>query len=354
MGNKPEIDVSEDLVKLSFFSDLGKAVVSANSMDQVVHRLMEKIGEIFTPFNWSLLLRDRKSGNLYFKIAVGECAEKLKNVCLTGGEGIAGWIMENGNPVICSDARLDPRFSARIDEITGFKTKSIIGVPLKTGEKILGVIEIVNAMDKAPFTPFDLQLLQTLADFAAIALEKIFLQEKLRKAAEIDFLSGAYNRRYFEQALSGEIERCIRYGNDLSLLLIDIDRFKSVNDLYGHQAGDRVIKELASILKKCVRRMDTVARLGGDEFAVLLPHTGKQSAVRVRERILEAVAKNPLNTTDLRFEVSIGLHTASSGKASDLLVFADRDLYREKSAKKDENAVLREQLRELMEDEHEG
>ncbi|MBN1223308.1 MAG: sensor domain-containing diguanylate cyclase [Candidatus Aminicenantes bacterium] len=352
METKLAAETSEERVKLSFFSDLVKAIVSANTIDQVIQRLMEKIGDIFTPSNWSLLLRDRKSGELYFEIVVGESAEKLKDIRLDKEEGIAGWIMANGQPVICSDARHDSRFSKRIDEITGFRTKSIIGVPLKTGSRILGVIEIINALDKSPFTPFDLQLLRTIADFAAIALENIFLQEKLRKNAEIDFLSDVFNRRYFAKAVNKEIERCGRYGHSLSLLLIDIDRFKEINDLYGHQAGDSVIKNLAVLLKKNVRRVDIVARLGGDEFAVLMPQTGRQSAEHVRTRILNAVEKNMQKKSRPPFAVSIGLHTTDSGKASELLLLTDRDLYREKSGKKEERGDLSEHIHALMEEDN--
>ena len=208
--------------------------------------------------------------------------------------------------------------------------KSVIGVPLKTGEKSIGVIELVNKSNGKPFTALELRLLSTIADFAAIAIERQFSILALKKISRTDYLTGVMNRRSFDRVLTLEAERCKRHSMVLSLLIIDIDNFKRINDQYGHPAGDRTLRNCAEILISSVRRIDTVARYGGDEFAVLMPNTGRNEAEVVRNRILQAVAARNSDKREIPLELTTGLHCAGPEGLGDIIGESDPDTYRNK------------------------
>ncbi|MEW5818530.1 MAG: sensor domain-containing diguanylate cyclase, partial [Spirochaetota bacterium] len=320
-------------VHLSFFTEIGKAIVSAKNIKEILSQVMDKVGTIFAPLNWSLLLHDHKTNELVFQVAVGVAADKLRSVRIPTDLGISGWIFNTGQSVIIEDVDKDKRFSRHIDAMTGFKTKSIIGVPLKTGNRVLGIIELVNKLDGGIFTPFELKLLSSIADFAAIAIERAFYIQAIHKLSRIDHLTGVLNRRAMDMILSQEIERCQRYQTELSILMIDINDFKRINDKYGHLVGDDVLVECARIIQRNIRKIDYVARYGGDEFAVIMPNTPRLPAEKVKERILADLEKTVKKGNCPPFGVSIGLQTSGPDGVCDLLNKTDVDLYRQKAGR---------------------
>ena len=176
-------DNIDDLVKLSFFADIGKSILEATTIEQTLRVVMERIGAIFAPLNWSLFLRDARTGALRFAVVTGSGADQLRGKSIPRGKGVAGWIAENGQSVIIEDVSRDARFDPSMDQITGFTTRSIIGVPLRTRKGVFGVIELVNKLDGRAFTPLELMVLTTIADFAAIAVEKAYYFRALRRIA---------------------------------------------------------------------------------------------------------------------------------------------------------------------------
>jgi len=339
---------TQDLVNLSFFVDIGKAIVSAKSIKDILDQVMKHVGKIFAPRNWSLLLTDPKTKELVFKIVVGEVADSLQGMRISSDDGISGWIYHSGQAVVIEDVTKDNRFSNKIDKITHFKTESIIGVPLKSGEKVLGIIELINKLSGEPFTPFDLNILSTIADFTAIAIERAFYLRAIEKLSRTDHLTGVLNRRSFDFIMNNETERCKRHGGMLSVLLIDINSFKQINDNFGHLSGDLVLKTCAGIIKENTRKIDYTARFGGDEFAVIMPHTDEPEAEHVKERIISAVTEYD-HPNIPKFSVSIGRQTAGSDGVVDLLYETDKELYREKEGK--ERIRVDEYLLEFIDDE---
>lgn len=332
METKARHDTS-DLIHLSYFTDLGKAIVRSNTIRELLGSVMEHVGSVFAPRNWSLLLVDSRKKELVFSLVIGKASETLKGMRIPIDEGVAGWIVRTGQSVIVEDVNKDPRFNSTIDRVTNFKTESIIGVPLKSKNRIFGVIELINKIDGEPFTPFDLQVLSTLADFTAIAIEKIFYINTMKKISREDYLTGSLNRRSMDIILQREVERCRRYKTNLSVLLVDIDDFKGINDSHGHLEGDEVLCCCARILKDCVRKIDYIIRYGGDEFAVIMPDTARESAEKARKRIYDAVERNTREGKGIPFSVSIGLHSSASSSLTELLHLSDQDLYKEKEAK---------------------
>lgn len=333
MKDPKEFESLDDFVKLSFFADIGLGLSAAKTIQEAMNQVMEKIGEIFAPLNWSLLLKDDETGELVFKIVVGPSSDKLMGKRIPKGEGIAGWIAKSGQAALVEDVRQDSRFSKNYDKLTGFRTESIIGVPLKVSDKVIGVLELINRLNHQPFSPADLKLLTTIASYAALAIEKVYYLSALKNLAYIDPLTGVFNRRSFERQLQEDIDRSKRYGYDLSLLLIDVDKFKSINDRFGHSAGDHVLQTLAAVLKRSVRKTDIVARIGGDEFVILLPHTKLDKAENARQRILKELAKENRGKESPRFMITIGLKSGSFQGMSDLIFESDVDLFRQKKLK---------------------
>ncbi len=339
---------TSDLIHLSYFTEIGTAIVSSRSIREVLERVMEHVGKIFAPRNWSLLLVDQKKRELVFTVVVGKAADKLRGRRVSMDEGISGWIARTGETLIIEDARKDSRFSAKLDDVTGFVTESIIGVPLRSGKKIFGVIELINKINGEPFTPFDLQVLSTIADFAAVAIEKVFYINAIRRISREDALTGLLNRRSLDFVLERETERSRRYKTSTSVLLVDIDDFKKINDTYGHLTGDEVLKHCADILKRSVRKIDYVIRFGGDEFVVIMPDTTREQGELARKRILETLARENSAPDACRFSVSIGLHTGESADLYDILNLTDRDLYQQKGAK--EPLKMDEHLLDYLDD----
>ncbi len=329
---------AEELVRLSFFVEISKSIASCTTLDETLHEVMNQIGSIFAPLNWSLFLVDQKTGDLVFTVVEGKAASKLRGKTVKKGQGIAGWIAEQGLPLIVEDTDRDHRFDRSFDEETAFKTKSIIGVPLVSRGKVFGVIELINKLEGTCFTPMELKLLATIADFAAIAIEKVYYYESIKELLNLDHLTGVYNRRYLQFYLTKEIERIKRDSSSLSLLFIDIDDFKHINDTYGHVTGDAVLKLVADVLVKTARSADLVFRYGGDEFIVLLPKTTAAQAEKLKIRITAILNRNSSVITE-PIRLSIGFYEAKGESYTNLLHFVDQEMYLQKLFKKEKRSM---------------
>jgi len=323
----------DDLVKLSFFTEIGKAITSAKTVNETMQAVMDQIGKVFAPTYWSLLLRSSKTGELKFAVVVGSGVESLKGKKLPRGKGIAGWISENGQSVIVEDVSRDNRFDPEMDNETNFSTKSIIGVPLKSRNKVFGVIELINKIDGTNFTSYELTLLQAIADYAAIAIEKNYYLKALKHVASVDSLTGLYNRRTFYRFFEKEIVRAKRNASTFCLIMLDIDKFKQINDNLGHEAGDRVLLTIADILKKVTRSSDMVCRFGGDEFLILLPNSDASDAEVLKGRIESELGQHN-QQSKVPISLSYGIHTASSKNAESAINFVDQQMYKQKNSKR--------------------
>jgi GGDEF domain-containing protein/putative methionine-R-sulfoxide reductase with GAF domain len=287
MSEATGTQLSRHSQELTIFHDVAKALTSSLDLDSILQTIMEKMAEYFRPDTWSLLMVDDEHSELYFAIAVGPAAEALKNVRLKVGEGIAGWVAKHGEQLVVPDVAADPRFAKRIDESTQWETQSIICVPLRSKLSVLGVIQLVN-VDMSQFSEQELFFLQSLCDYAAIAIENARWVERIQELTITDDCTGLYNARHLYKTLDTEVYRSSRFGYEFSVLFIDLDHFKTVNDTHGHLIGSKLLAEIGYLVKAQLRLIDFAFRYGGDEFVVLLPQTSKDQALVVAKRLRDA------------------------------------------------------------------
>lgn len=322
--------------ELRAFNEIGKVLTSTLDIHEVLQRIMEKIREILRPSHWSLLLLEPETDSLVFEVALGPGAKALEGRRIPQGEGIAGWVASRGEPLLVADVRGDPRFSSRFDRKTLFTTRSILAVPLRFGEKILGVIELVKGPDHAPFREEDLRTLGTIADYAAIGLENARNFRRVQELTILDEHTGLFNARHLQKVLDAEVARSRRFRHALSVIFFDLDRFKAVNDTYGHQVGTAILRSIGDVLLRTLRSVDVPTRYGGDEFVCVLPETGKDQAIACARRIQEAIRAHALEVGEHRVRVDASFGIAAfpddAETAKDLLRSADMAMYRIKQA----------------------
>jgi len=325
--------------ELTIFHDVAKALTSSLDLDSILQTIMEKMAEYFRPDAWSLLMVDEQRDERYFAIAVGDKAEVLKNARLKVGEGIAGWVAKHGEQAIVPDVESDPRFAKRIDETTQWETRSIICFPLRSKLRVLGVIQLVN-VDLSQFNEQEVFFLQALCDYAAISIENARWVEKIQELTITDDCTGLYNARHLYKTLEAEVYRSSRFGYEFSVLFIDLDHFESVNDTHGHLVGSKLLAEIGYLIKAQLRLIDFAFRYGGDEFVVLLPQTGKDSALVVAKRLRDALRASSFcrdETLNLNVRASIGLATFphDARAAHDIIRQADEMMYLVKNTTRD-------------------
>jgi diguanylate cyclase (GGDEF)-like protein len=344
MSESPQpVAINPAKPELSILHDVAKALTSSLNLDSILQTIMEKIAAYFRPDTWSLLMTDDEHHELYFAIAVGDASASLKSVRLRIGEGIAGWVAQHGTPLLVPDVTKDERFSSRIDEMTRWKTRSILCVPLTSKHRILGVIQLVNVETNA-FGSDQMMLLQAVADYAAIAIDNARAVEKIQELTITDDCTGLYNARHLYDSIEAEVNRSARFGYQFSVIFLDLDHFKQVNDTCGHLIGSRLLGEIGARIKGQLRLIDYAFRYGGDEFVVLLPQTRKESALIVARRL-----RDLLRTARFKFGEGIDLNVrASMGVATypedaqsshDLIRQADEMMYNVKNTTRDNIAV---------------
>jgi diguanylate cyclase (GGDEF)-like protein len=336
-------DKKRHMQELSIFHDVAKALTSSLNLDSILQTIMDKMAEFFRPDTWSLLMVDEQRNDLYFAIAVGDAADTLKSVRLKLGEGIAGWVAKHGEPVIVPDVASDMRFARRIDDLTQWQTRSIICIPLKSRHRVLGVIQLIN-VDMSRFTESELFFLQSLCDYAAIAIENAKAVERIQELTITDDCTGLYNARHLYKTLESEVYRSARFGYEFSVVFIDLDHFKIVNDTHGHLVGSKLLAEVGFAIKSHLRLIDYAFRYGGDEFVVLLPQTGKEQALKVARRLLDVFRESRFLHTeglDLNVRSSIGVSTypEDAHSAHEIIRQADEMMYVVKNSSRDNIAI---------------
>ncbi len=322
------------------------AIASCIDSNDLFTNIMEKSAEVVGAEQGSLMLLKEETHEIEVKSTRGLNLVILSHIRIRPGEGIAGSVLETGLPMVVNNLEEDSRIS-RPNRVR-YKTKSFMSIPLKIRNKTIGVINLADKRDGTGFSDHDVKLIEAIALYSAVAIERrIYYQSSidLRKISITDSLTGLLNRRYFEERMAEEIARSRRHKQPFSLIILDIDNFKNLNDSFGHLFGDEILKTTTSVIRRCVRIIDIAARYGGEEFAIILPTTDKNDAgiiaERIRTEVESAVCLVKDTGTTLNVTVSLGIASFpdDSSTAEELINNADRALYRAKNQGKNKVVI---------------
>ena len=327
------------VAQLRTISEVGRHIASILDLDELLHRVVNLLVEVFGYYYANVLMVDEEAQEIVLTASAGETGRAFEGLRLKIGEqGITGWVAGSGEPLLVNDVDKEPRYYF-VEELAD--TKSELAVPIKLRGKVIGVLD-VQSVELDAFDEVDLSTLTTLADQLAVAIENARLYQETERLAITDGLTGLYNRRHFYEMLDREVELVRRYDGHISLIMFDIDDFKVYNDTYGHLVGDALLRELAQLLRRDIRKMDFAARYGGDEFVILLPHTDKKQVLVLAERIRTSVEEYEFCSGEGlpagKVTVSVGVATCPEDavEPEDLVHAADMALF---EAKKRGNKV---------------
>jgi diguanylate cyclase (GGDEF)-like protein len=325
--------------EVSFYEDVTKIFTSSLDLNNILSAVMKKTKDMIQAEGWSILLLDEEKKELFFEKTQKKETKKIKDFRLKVGEGIAGWVAQEGVPVIVPDVSKDKRFCPQVDKILNYKTKSLMGIPIMIKDNVIGVLEIVNKVTGGSFTKGDLALILKLVNHAAMAIERASLYQKMEALSLKDDVTNLFNTRYLNRAIEIEMERSDRYGPPFTLIFMDIDSFKLVNDHHGHLVGSKVLVELSQLLLNNLRTVDIVARYGGDEFVVVLPQTTPKTGFHIAERLRKSVEEYKFlkhEGYDLRITASFGVasYPEHAKSKEELFRIADEAMYKGKFSTK--------------------
>jgi diguanylate cyclase (GGDEF)-like protein len=296
-------------------------------LEATLNLLCDMAGEI-TPFDKALVyFWDEGQEQVHLRIVRG-FAEKNMGAELTSGNILNFWTTKYGRPLLVTRGHNDQ--ADALLKMAG--TETALVVPLFVSNRVIGSMQLFGSKAH-PFTREDAQLLWVLSLVAENLLTREYANEGLLRFAFTDYLTGLKTRGYFEQQLDLEFKRSERRRQKFALLMIDIDHFKNLNDTFGHHTGDQVLRDVASILMRDMREVDTVARYGGEEFVMILPETTETGAVYVAQRLRRAVeqarffAGSPQSIQHLTISIGIAVFDTDAQFKRDLIEFADAALY---------------------------
>jgi diguanylate cyclase (GGDEF)-like protein len=231
-------------------------------------------------------LPDRRLNELYFISAFGYNSDELLGRAIPADAGIAGHVYTTGRSYFSADVANDRHFYSGVDEAIRHRTESLVAIPIRIEKEVCGVLELVNRQGAEDYTERDLDLLEIFASYISVSIQNVLDARLAQEIAKRDNLTGLYNDRYLHIGLARSIEACREHGHDLSVLFLDLDFFKRVNDTYGHLAGSQVLREIGKLLGETVSSPESlVARYGGDEFVLAIADMGLEEATRLADSI---------------------------------------------------------------------
>ena len=324
-----QIDALRDLIEVA------KTVVSTLDLDTLLQAIMVSAMHYAETPAGSVALYDSKEKELSLHAHSGLSAEfvKVERWPVSSG-GLTEQILNSGEIFIVADTENSSFFHNPVAVKEGIR--SLICVPLIFQDEIVGILYLDDFKPRE-FDRGRLELLAILASFAALAIYNARLHNKTKLMAITDFLTGLYNHRYFQQILTQELGRATRYEKMLSMIILDIDNFKSFNDRFGHAVGDKVLIAIGEIIQRSLRKVDYAFRYGGEEFVILLPETPLENAIltveRIRERIADEASNSVPEACGSRVTVSAGVacFPDNGTRREDLFSLMDSYLYKAKS-----------------------
>jgi len=342
---KERIYLKEKSKELNFLSELNALIGATLDPKKIVDTVVTRTSDI-VPVNTTTLLFSSK-GKIYITMNSNICLndsimndtkeEIIKNYTKIIGAKISSeeiiFKLKNNDELVKNNKVV----------LIPTSKKTRLNLPLIVENQKIGIISFARFSDKG-FKKNQIRLLSTLANQTATALKNASEHCEINELASIDSLTKTFNHRVFHDILEREFNRYKRYKSSLSLIMLDIDYFKNVNDSFGHQIGDQILKELASLLTLCIRQTDIIARYGGEEFAIVLPETSIEHAYILAERMRKKIASHRFDyfKKSLHITISLGVSNSSSLRTKDkdeLIYLADEALYLAKRKGRNQTCV---------------
>ena len=314
---------------------LVRELTTTRDPDVLAERIVNRVADMFSAERVSLAVYDKDEKTLAIAATHGFPRSLVQEVRIKPGEWVIGRVATTRKVLAVPDVRVLPGNHAR----HRYRSHAFAVAPLFYGTETVGVLSITDRRDGAGFETIDriaLRAIGALAGAAIVAADIAGEMARLERAASVDSVTGLLNRNFLDTRLNQEVGRSHREHTELAVLMADIDDFKSINDTYGHQVGDAVLKHVGEIIQSSVRVFDVCARYGGDEFAILMPNSDQARALACAERIRQRTAqfvKDDPSLPRLTISVGVAVGDARDG-AADLVLRADRALYEAKASGK--------------------
>ena len=288
-------------------------VLSEQSLDALLERIADTLAELIPYEDVHIYEAHESQRELIPVLARSEWADEIMSETISFGEGITGWAVEHREAVLANQAHLDPR--VRFVPGTPIDPEALIAVPLVARGRLKGTLNIYRVGEDAAFSDEEFLLAKRFGDAAALAIDNAHIHARLEHQAETDALTGLYNHRAFHDRLRHALVQASAAHDTVAVVMLDLDDFKKVNDVYGHGIGDQLLHQVADVLRATCRTSDVVCRVGGEEFAVILPSGDLRSSTSLAGRIGEQLAKLGVEAVG-RLTVSTGIAVGPENAAN--------------------------------------
>lgn len=346
ISNNRFIQSLRDNQKILSIITLSQDISSILNYDQLLDTVMSTAIEISGAKRGYLIIKNDETNKS--EVVVRKNIDEDEALSDEFSKNIVNRVLKNGETILTTNAKEDEEFH-EFKSVIQYGLKSILCIPLKYLNNVVGVCYLDNPLSSSVFSYEDVDILNIIMSQAAISIENA----KHYELAITDGLTKLITYRHFHYLLHKEINRSKRYKHTLSLIMADIDFFKDVNDKYGHQTGDEVLKNVGKIIKGLCRNIDTAARYGGDEFVVILPETDSQGSMQFGERIRKAIEKSKMtyNNNKIKITMSLGVAVAvypdHGADKTALIKSADKAMYISKENGRNQTTVFSEFLKEI-------
>jgi diguanylate cyclase (GGDEF)-like protein len=326
-------------------------VLSEQSLGALLERIADTLAELIPYEDVHIYEADEAKRELRAVLARGDWADEVMSESFSFGEGITGWAVDHREAVLANQAHLDPR--VRFVPGTPIEPEALIAVPLVTRGQLKGTLNIYRVGEDAAFSDEEFLLAKRFGDAAALAIDNAHIRARLEHQAETDALTGLYNHRAFHDRLRQELLRASAAHDNVAVVMLDLDDFKKVNDVYGHGIGDHLLQQVADSLRKTVRTSDVVCRVGGEEFAVIMPSGDMRSSAALAERIGEELAKLEAEAVGkLTVSTGIAIGPTNAANPRELVACAEAAMMTAKARGKGLVVPFDESARERPTEEH--
>jgi diguanylate cyclase (GGDEF)-like protein len=328
------LELAQRLEERNVLFDVLRESAASQSLVNVLETLVQRLGPVLRLREAAVLL-GRSDGSFVVEAAWGfSDPSSVLGRSISPGEGVTGDATEQNRPILIQDVTRSPEYLAFWGEVR--REGSFLSVPIQAAGKTIGALAITRPPTD-PLTATESRYVAAIADQVALAIHNAQLFARLEELSTTDELTKLPNRRYFNERLTREVSSSRRWGHPVSVLVIDIDHFKKLNDREGHAAGDEALIAVAEVLRTSLREVDVVARWGGEEFVVILDRTAEADAIVVGEKLRRAVEAIALASADGQpdghLTVSIGAAELAEGEdGASLVQRADRAVYVAKRA----------------------